>query len=89
MVKLDCTSTKEDTRETYNKLIEELGSPPHTVVKVRDEPVSEPSHIDKPPKEHELMIEEDVARSMQRELMSGNQMCAIQTEEAGITNEDL
>lgn len=51
--------------------------------------MSEPSHIDKPPIEHDVVIEEDVARSMLRDANSGNSMSAIQMKNAGITTQDL
>lgn len=61
--KLDCSCTKETTRDSYDKQIQGLASPPFTVVKVRDEPMSGPSNFDKPPLEHDLVINEDTACS--------------------------
>lgn len=85
--KVNCSCTNK--QETYNKPIEGLSSPPYTVIRVRDEPVSGPSHIDKPPKHHKLVIDEETCISLLRESRSGNQMCAINMQEAGITEEDL
>lgn len=48
-----------------------------------------PSHQDKPPKQHDLVIDEETATSLLRESRSGNQMCALNMEEAGITEQDL
>lgn len=64
--KLDCSCTKETTCDSYDKQIQGLASPPFTVVKVRDEPMSGPSNFDKPPLEHDLVIDEDTACSLFR-----------------------